>query len=125
MKRLALALVMTCVVAQTAMGQNQSTTVNTSRSNIKNNLKIVPGPNGKFTCTANGKMCTLTQVNELAAAASVQSTSKSKSNVKAIGLTLAKDNSTLLCDGKPCTTAHLADLNAAASAVNTAAMKKK
>jgi hypothetical protein len=88
--------------------QDQSTTVNSSRSNIKNNLKVVQGPGGTLNCTANDKSCTQDQVKALAAALGKQSAIKS--------LTIAKDGS-LLCNGTHCTAAHIPDLDSAAHAI--------
>jgi hypothetical protein len=127
MKRLALSLVMMCVVALPAMGQVQRVTIaaavsptaspvgnaqsksinlNSSRSNIYK--IVVDRPTGTLHCTADGKPCTQDQAKALAAALGKQSPIKS--------LTLANDGS-LLCNGTHCTAAHIPDLDSAAHAI--------
>lgn len=95
----------------------QPTTVNNSRSNIKNNIAVTQGNDGKLRCTApGGAPCTKDQVNRLASA----TYSTTKSNIKHIAL--APDGS-ITCeakDGKPCTQAHLNELNKSAAAMNGA-----
>jgi hypothetical protein len=125
MKRLALSLVLMCVVALPAMGQVQRVTIatavsptaspvgnaqsksiqlNSSRSNI---YKIVVDPTGTLQCTVDGKSCTQDQVKALAAARNC------KAHKTCEELSLAPKG-ILLCDRTPCTTAHLTELNAAA-----------
>jgi hypothetical protein len=124
MKRLALPLALMCAVALPTLAQaatttpspkptlppvqNQSTVINSSRSNIKNNLHIVQGSGGTLNCTADGKPCTQDQAKALAAALGKQSAIKS--------LTIAKDGS-LMCNGTHCTAAHIPDLDSAAHAI--------
>jgi hypothetical protein len=142
MKRLALSLALMCAVALPTLAQaapsgptpkptppphlDQSTAVNSSRSNIKNNLivetpsptrsgvnipnnlQIVQGSGGTLRCTAGGMPCTQDQAKALAAALGKQSAIKS--------LTIAKDGS-LLCNGTHCTAAHIPDLDSAAHAI--------
>ena len=86
----------------------QKTTVNNSRSNIKNNIiaKVEPTPDGKLKCTlTNGKPCGAADVKALPLGGGVKK------------LTIADPDGTLECDGKPCTTAHLADINRAVSSM--------
>jgi hypothetical protein len=132
MKSLALSLLVMCFVGLPTMGQAapsgptpkptlppkllQASAVNTSRSNIKNNLVINPGPDGTLYCTAYGKPCTQAQVKALAAAAGKDGGSSTES------LTLAKDGRTFLCGTAPCTTKHLAALKAAVARVNKSNM---
>jgi dTDP-4-amino-4,6-dideoxygalactose transaminase len=66
-KRLIFPFAVMCVAAVAVIAQQQSTPVNNSRSNIKNNLTIAPGPKGTLMCKADGKPCTADQVKELAA----------------------------------------------------------
>jgi hypothetical protein len=103
MKRLALSLVVMCVVALPAIG---ATNLNSSRSNIYK--IVVDRPSGMVHCTADGKPCTQGQVKALEAALGKQSAIKS--------LTIAKDGS-LLCNGTHCTAAHIPDLDSAAHAI--------
>jgi hypothetical protein len=143
MKRLLIAMVVFCVGTLAVMGQ-QSSGVNSSRSNIKNNLPVFSqGPDGKVRCTVSGTGCTKDQVEQLNTALTSKNAaadravvkgfedkqerpreqaaalSTSKSGIKSIAL--APDGS-LACvtnDGKqqPCTAAHVADLNNAAAAM--------
>jgi hypothetical protein len=118
MKRLALSLALMCAVALPTLAQAapsgptpkppvpkplQSSAVNTSRSNIKNNLVIDQGPDGKLRCVSNGKPCTEAQVKALEV-----TTGKPPWGA----LSLAKDGS-LMCGKKPCTAAHLPALKRA------------
>lgn len=78
--------------------------VNTSRSNVKNNLVFQTGPGGKLQCKGpEGRACTLSQIEPL--------TMNAKS-VKKIGLA---GDGTVMCDGKACTPAQVAELNGAAA----------
>jgi|GEM_PF-6803630 len=150
MKRLALSLFAFCLVALPTIGhatttapgsspspkptpppvQDQSTVINSSRSNIKNNLapatsypsgvhipnnlQIVQGPGGTLNCRVSVEgvkgdtACTPAQVKAIAASIPPPS---------ALQLSLAKDGTTLLCGTKPCTAAHLKALNEAARVV--------
>jgi hypothetical protein len=103
----------------------QSTAVNSSRSNIKNNLNIVSGATGEVRCTssASGKtaVCTESEVallnKELARS---RPTKVSTGDVGVESVALAKDG-VLMCATSsrtgPCTAAHIADLNTAAAAM--------
>ena len=129
MKSLALSLLVMCFVALPTMGQAapsgptpkptpppklfQASAVNSSRSNIKNNLVIDPGPGGTLHCTAYGKPCTQAQVKALAASYIDQNPRQS--------IALAKDGS-LLCGTAPCTTKHLPALKAAVVTANKSNM---
>ena len=132
MKRALIAMLVFCVGTLAVMGQ-QSTAVNSSRSNIKNNSPVFSqGPDGKARCTVSGAACTKAQLEQFnttltttnAAADQAKKTSSyttTKSNVKTNAVRLGPDGS-LLCetnDGKtqPCTAAHIADLNNAAAAM--------
>jgi hypothetical protein len=105
MKRLALSLVLICVVALPAVG---ATNLNSSRSNIYKIVQDAPG--GPLNCRVSvkgvkgDKACTPAQVEAIAA-----SVPRS-----APRLSLAKDGTTLLCGTAPCTTAHLPALKEAA-----------
>lgn len=108
-----------CVVSMTVLSlavvaivAGQTTTVNNSRSNIKNNISVTAGPGGKVLCESAGKPCTEQHVQMLSKIYWDQ-----KKSVKA--LTLAPDGS-LNCDGKPCAASHLPDLKTAAAAVKGA-----
>ena len=132
MKRALIATLVFCVGTLAVMGQ-QSTAVNSSRSNIKNNSPVFSqGPDGKARCTVSGTACIKAQLEQFnttltttnAAADQAKKTSSyttTKSNVKTNAVRLGPDGS-LLCetnDGKtqPCTAAHIADLNNAAAAM--------
>jgi Tfp pilus assembly protein PilV len=135
MKRALIATLVFCVGTLSVMGQ-QSTSTNTSRSNVKNNSPVFSqGPGGKARCTVSGAACTKAQLEQFnttltttnaAADQAKKDTSghtynTTKSNVKTNAVRLGTDGS-LLCetnDGKtqPCTAAHVADLNNAAAAM--------
>src|ERR1035438_2495700 len=123
MKTFAFALTFFGVAVLTAMGQQEST-VNTSRSNVKNNLVIGPGPDGKPRCTVADKPCTKDQVTQLNAALPGMKIVKSGPDPRSVkSISLEKDGS-LTCETAagttPCTAAHLTDLKAAAARVNSA-----
>jgi hypothetical protein len=140
MKRLLIAMVVFCVGTLAVMGQ-QSSGVNSSRSNIKNNFH--QGPDGKVRCTVSGTACTKDQVEQFNTALTSKNAAADRSVVKGFeekqgrpreqaaafntsqsgikSIVLAPDGS-LTCvtnDGKqqPCTAAHVADLNNAAAAM--------
>ncbi len=122
MKTFAFTLAFFGVAVLTAMGQ-QSTAVNTSRSNIKNNLVIGQGPDGKPRCTVADKPCTKDQVTQLNAALPGMKTVKSGPDPRSVkSISLAKDGS-LTCETSagttPCTAAHITDLKAGAARVNS------
>jgi len=148
MKRVVNAIVVLGVGTWAVMGQ-QSSALNTSRSNTKNNIPVFSqDKDGKARCMVAGVPCTkahLDQVNTALAAMNAaadeaakgtsgkeppkqaSSYTTTKSNVKTSGL--ATDGS-ILCettDGKtqPCTAAHVADLNKAARAVSTTGISGK
>lgn len=124
-------LAITLGLALTAMGQKkppppQSSAVNTSRSNIKNNrnIKVVEDPPGTVRCVVTGekiaKDCTKDQVDLLnkaltTSAQKEQATSAQRTNkfTAKPQLSLAP-NGSLLCDKKPCTAGDLSDVNKAA-----------
>lgn len=99
--------------------------VNTSRSNIKNNLSVSQGPDKKTHCVASNVPCTKEDVAKLnAALASGQArTAHAKNYVPAgINSVVLSPDGSLSCvnnDGKQqvCTTEHIADLNKAAAAM--------
>lgn len=104
------------LAAVTAMGQ-QSTTINTSRSNVKNNSPVV-GPEGHVWCgtSSAGKpqACTSSQVAQLNTALGKLTKQEPTTSIKSIAL--AKDGSltcTTASGTVPCTAAHLPDLKAA------------
>src|SRR5271157_515370 len=106
----------------TAMGQ-AANVVNSSRSNIKNNLVIGQAPDGKPRCTVADKPCTKDQVTQLNAALPGMKTVKSGPDPRSVkSISLAKDGS-LTCETAsgttPCTAAHITDLKAAAARVNS------
>jgi len=122
-----------CVAAVAAMGQ-QTSGVNTSRSNVKNNLKVVQGPGGKVRCTVSDKDCTKEQVEQLSKALAGKNAADAQRRMhdkwttsEAVSITtvaLGPDGS-LVCgtkDGKTssCTAAHLGTLNSAAAAMPAA-----
>lgn len=133
MKRVLIALVACCVATPLAMGQAAGV-VNSSRSNIKNNLTVSQGPDGKTHCTVASKPCAKEDVEKLNAAlasrnaaagpaAAKAAGSKNNSDIKSV--VLAPDGS-LTCvatEGKkqPCTAAHIADLNKTAAVMPGAA----
>ena len=107
----------------------QATVINSSRSNIRNNITVVQGPDGKVRCTSAvfgpTTACSareLTQLNTAFAGlidSSKGGTSKS-SSVK--GVTQAKDGSLMCATASgtvPCGAAHLPDLTQGARAVGT------
>jgi len=124
MRKIAIALTLIGFAALTAVGQ-QSTSTNTSRSNVKNNIKIFPDPNGKIHCTLTtaGKTapCTASELAKLnAALSSGQKAGTPSSSVKTVAL--AKDGSLMCTTGSgtvPCTSSHLTDLTPAYSRVNS------
>jgi len=127
MRKFAIALTIFGLAALTAAGQ-QTSAVNISRSNIKNNIQVVPGPNGKVLCTSSaaGKTapCTASEVASLNSALSAHYKGIKggipANSVKSIAL--AKDGS-LMCvtasGTAPCTSTHLPDLKQADARVNS------
>jgi sugar lactone lactonase YvrE len=122
MKHAAVALAFFGFAAVTAMGQ-QSTAVNTSRSNVKNNLQV--GPEGHVWCgtspSSKPQACTAIQVAQLNKALAGMKTVKGPtSGINSIAL--AKDGS-LMCASSsgtvPCTSKHLPDLKEADARVNS------
>lgn len=121
MRTFAFALTFFGVAVLTAMGQ-ASNVVNSSRSNIKNNVVISQGPDGKTHCIVADKACTKDQVTQLNAALPGMKTVKSGPDPRSVkSISLAKDGS-LMCETAagtiPCTAAHITDLKAAAARVN-------
>jgi hypothetical protein len=125
MKRLAMALAFFGLAALTAIGQ-QSTAINTSRSNVKNNSPMV-GPEGKVWCgTSSARKplaCTAGQVAQLnTALVKMMDLNKGKSTTSLKSIALAKDGSLMCTTGSgtgPCTATHLPDLKAADAKVNS------
>ena len=129
MNKFAIALALFGFAVLMATGQ-QSTATNTSRSNVKNNIQVVTGPDGKVHCTstpASGKAadCNASQMAQLnkALAGFIDFSKGGKpknSGVKSI--TQAKDGS-LMCttasSTSPCTSTHLPDLKQADARVNS------
>jgi hypothetical protein len=134
-------LAITLGLALTAMGQKkpppppQASAVNTSRSNIKNNINVVEVPPGKVQCVVTGekiaKDCTKDQVDLLNKALTAQearvnselenatqkeqaTSAQRKSKLKAKPQLSLAPNGSLLCDKKPCTAGDLSDVNKAA-----------
>ena len=108
------------------MGQ-AANVVNSSRSNIKNNLSVSQGPDKKAHCTVANVPCTKEDIAKLntALAGEQARIAHAKTNLPPAGdvkfITLSPDGS-LWCvthDGKQqaCTTEHIADLNKAAAAM--------
>ena len=97
MRKFAITLTLFGVAALTAVGQ-QSTAINTSRSNVKNNIRVLPGPDGKPKCTstAAGKTvpCGASEVASLNKALAGMIFTKTGASVKSVAL--AKDGS-LMC----------------------------
>jgi hypothetical protein len=114
MKRAAVSAAIFCVAAVAAQ---QSSTVNNSRSNIKNNIAFSQGRDGKLKCSdAEGKPCTEEQVKQLSATFNT-----GKSGIK--NLALAGPDGSVKCemmDGKPCAAAQLPELNRSVAAMGIA-----
>ena len=123
MRKFAITLTLFGVAALTAVGQ-QSTAINTSRSNVKNNIRVLPGPDGKPKCTstAAGKTvpCGASEVASLNKALAGMIFTKTGASVKSVAL--AKDGSlmcTTISGTVPCNSTHLPDLKQADSRVNS------
>ena len=125
MRHFAIALAFFSLAALTATGQ-QTSGVNVRRSNIKNNIQVLPGPDGKVHCTfsVSGKTaaCTASEIAQLNAALAKGSAvpGAAKTGVKSVAL--AKDGSLMCTTGSgtgPCTATHLTDLKQADSRVNS------
>lgn len=129
MKKLAITMTLFGLAALTAVGQ-QSTAVNTSRSNVKNNMHVLQGPGGKVLCTSTtaGKTapCTageVAQLNKALASTNAAADRRIHEPITVIReVSLAKDGS-LMCttvSGKvPCSSTHLPGLKQADSRVNS------
>jgi hypothetical protein len=121
MRLVQIALLACCLETPALMGQ-AANVVNSSRSNIKNNLTVSVGPDKKTRCTVSDKPCSKEDVDWLntVLAGNVRiAQGKSASGVRWV--VLAPDGS-LMCvntEGKQmaCTASHLADLNSAVAAV--------
>jgi hypothetical protein len=128
-KRVLIAMMVLCVETPLAMGQSANV-VNSSRSNIKNNLTVSQGTDGKTHCTVANKPCAKEDVEKLNAALASRNAAADQAAAKAAGgatksgvksVALAPDGS-LTCvtiDGKkqPCAAAHVVELNNAAAAM--------
>jgi len=121
MKPMALSVALLCVTALAVIGHQAANVVNSSRSNIKNNLElpvISQGPDGKVQCKVADVACTKDQVEQLSKACATYNTTKGHSkSLKGVALA---PNGSLTCVGydsrqAPCTAVHLADLNNAAA----------
>src|ERR1039458_4325652 len=121
MKQIGLAVALLCVTALAVIGHQAANVVNSSRSNIKDNLTVVSqDPDGKVHCKVANLACTKDQVEQLSKACATYNTTKGHGKgLKGVALA---PNGSLTCvayDGKqgPCTAAHIADLNNAAAAM--------
>jgi hypothetical protein len=120
-KRILIALVACCVATPLAMGQ-AANVVNSSRSNIKNNLTVSQGPDGKTRCTVANKPCAkedVTKLNAALAGRNAAAGGKDSSGVKSVALAPDGSLTCVATEGKkqPCTAAHIADLNKTAAAM--------
>jgi len=88
-KHILIALVACCVAPPLAMGQ-AANVVNSSRSNIKNNLAVSQGPDGKTHCTVANKPCAKEDVDKLNAALAGRNAAADPAAAKAAG---SKNNS--------------------------------
>jgi len=121
-----IAIVAFCVATPVLMGQ-AANVVNTSRSNIKNNLSVSQGPDKKARCTVSDVPCTKEDVAKLntALAGKQTRTVHAKANlppasdVKSVVLLPDGTLSCVTNEGKQqaCTTEHVTDLNKAAAAM--------
>jgi hypothetical protein len=100
--------------------EGQSTGINTSRSNVKNNIQVLPGPDGRPHCTfsvaGKAEPCTATEIAQFNAALAKSSAAPGAAKTAVKSIALAKDGS-LMCttssETGPCTAAHLHDLKQA------------
>lgn len=105
------------LLLSTAAAFAQKTTINNSRSNIKNNIAFTQSPNGKILCTSEGKPCSIEQVKLLDA--KLSELAKATPGKADGGVTLAADG-TLQCGARPCSSVHVANLEKAAVALDGA-----
>ena len=114
MKCLGIALALVCLTARPAVGQ--TTAINNSRSNIKNNIAITPRADGDWQCMAAGRPCTVTEVNALnavfAGGASPSADGIAEVSFVAAGVMRCRDRSR-----QPCKGSHGAELSTAAASV--------
>lgn len=117
MKQMVVSSLLICAAAPMLIAQNSS--VNNSRSNIKNNIAFSQGPGGKLVCTnAQGRPCTGADLqqfnNQLKDNHPSITYSTTKSNIKAI--TVAKDGSIecVTLDASPCRAEVVKELNSIA-----------
>jgi hypothetical protein len=112
-----------CLQMPLLMGQ-AANVVNSSRSNIKNNLTVLVGPDKKARCVVSDKPCSKDDVEKLNTALAAGQKQKDQTKGDVAGglksVALAPDGS-LTCvsnEGKQmaCTASHLADLSGAAAA---------
>ena len=121
MKCVMIATLACCLEVPLLMGQ-AANVVKSSRSNIKNNLTVLVGPDKKARCVVSDKPCTKEDVEKLnaALAGSVRpAQAKSAGGLKSVAL--APDGS-LTCvntEGKQMasTASHIADLSGAIAAM--------
>lgn len=120
MRRSAITLAYFGLAALTVVAQ-QANTVNSSRSNIKNNIEVGPGPDGKVlhcTFSISGKTapCTAVEIASLNVALAKSSAAPGAAKTAVKSIALAKDGS-LMCTSSsetgPCNAAHLHDLKQA------------
>jgi hypothetical protein len=123
MKRLAIALAFLSLSALTALAQEK--VVNSGRSNIKNNLGVVSGPDGKVWCSSpvssKPAPCTESQVARLDKALANSGAKERSKNSSIKNVALAKDGSLMCLTSSgtgPCTAAHLPELKQADARVN-------
>lgn len=102
-----------CTLVPLAAGAPQKTTVNTSRSNIKSNISVMPGANGTLLCAVEGKPCTADNIKPISDALTANKTPIQR-------LTVAPNDGAFQCDGKTCTAAQqvLEESHAAVNGVN-------
>ena len=100
--------------------------VNSSRSNIKNNITVFPDPGGKglhctFSVSGKAVPCTASEIAKLNAALTKGNAAPGAAKTGVNSIALAKDGS-LMCTTSsgtgPCTGTHLTDLKQAARANN-------
>src|ERR1035438_5479855 len=66
MKQIGLAVALLCVTTLAVIGHQAANVVNSSRSNIKNNLTVVSqDPDGKVHCKVSNVACTKDQIDQL------------------------------------------------------------
>ncbi len=114
MKCLGIALALVCLTAIPAVGQ--STAINNSKSNIKNNIIITPRGDGNWQCMAAGVPCTASEVGALnaafAAGASPGDDGIAEVTFVAAGIMQCRNR-----HNTPCSSSHTASLNNVAASI--------